>query len=117
MNRFHHLIRINHPKRIKKKFYSTGYVPGDGISLMVGRGFDLLNGEEGDHAEKGAGDKRNAVIDKPQETADGRQRHGRDMVYRKSHRHGGCNIFGIAGFLKIGANGYGKIKEQMIENI
>ena len=76
--------------------------------------FDHLHGDQRDQAHDGATDKWDAIIDHPQQTADGGQKNGRNVIDGKSDCHARRNIPGISYLLKIGADGDGKIEKNMI---
>ena len=78
---------------------------------------DPLHRHQGDHAHKGAGDKRDPIVDHPQKSSDTWEDHRRDMVDGKADRHAGRDIPRVTHFLKIGTYRNRKIKKDMIQDV
>jgi hypothetical protein len=78
---------------------------------------DHLHSNQRDQAHDGSADKGNAIINHPQQTTEGGQKNGRNVIDGKSDGHTGRYISGVSHLLKIGADGNGKVEKNMIQNI
>ena len=85
--------------------------------MYLSLSLDSLHSHQGDEAKHGTTDKRNPVINHPQDTADCRQNHCRNMVDGETHGDAGCDVLGVSNFLKIGLDGDVEIVKDLVQNV
>ena len=78
---------------------------------------DSLHRHQGDEAKHGTTDKRNPVVNHPQDTADCRQNHGCNVVNGETHGYAGCDVLGVSNFLGIGLDGDMEIVKNLVQEV
>ena len=78
---------------------------------------NLLDSDQGNHTESRTGHKWNPIVYHPQQPANGWKNHCRDVIYSETHCHAGSNVSRVCHLLKIGADRYGKIEEDVVQNV
>ncbi len=85
--------------------------------LQLTEAWNALHCQQRNQTKSSSSNKRYAVIDHPERSADCRHHHGGNVVDGEADRHTRSDILGIGNLLEISANGNSKIEQDMIEDI